>query len=91
VASWLVGAYLVVASMFDVNVNELFAAQGIIDYKSFLRLRLDAEGTLTIYPIAVERVGRRWRAAPEAPTHQPWIEPVHPIGYRLVEEPIRIS
>jgi hypothetical protein len=92
VASWLVGAYLMVASMFDVNVNELFAAQGIVDYKSFLRLRLDAEGTLTIYPIAVERVGRRWRAAPEAPADKPWIEPVHPIGYTLAEEkPIRIS
>jgi hypothetical protein len=92
VASWLVGAYLLVASMFDVNVNELFAAQGIIDYKSFLRLRLDAEGTLTIYPIAVERVGRLWRAAPEAPADKPWIEPVHPIEYTLAEEkPIRIS
>jgi hypothetical protein len=92
VASWLVGAYLVVASMFNVNVNELFAAQGIVDYKSFLRLRLDADGVLTIYPIAVERVGRRWRAAPEAAADQPWIEPVHPIAYTLAEKkPIRIG
>jgi hypothetical protein len=92
VASWLVGAYLVVASMFDVNVNELFAAQGIIDYKSFLRLKLDADGTLTIYPIAVRRVGRRWRAAPKAPADKPWIEPVHPIECTLAEKkPIRIG
>jgi hypothetical protein len=91
VASWLVGVYLLVASMFDVNVNEVFAAQGIIDYKSFLRLKLDADGALTIYPIAVRRVGRRWRAAPEEPPDKPWIEPVQPIAYTLAEPPIRIG
>ena len=31
---------LLVASVFDVNVNELFAAQGIFDEKSFLRLHI---------------------------------------------------
>ncbi len=89
-ASWLVAAYLLVAAAFQVNVNELFAAQGIVDYKSFLRLRIGADGVLTIYPIAVERVGRRWRAAPDAPPDKPWIEPVHPFAYQLAEEPIRV-
>ncbi len=43
VASQLVAAYLLVASSFGVNVNELFAGQGIEDFKSFLRLRIDPE------------------------------------------------
>jgi hypothetical protein len=90
-ASQVVAGYLLVASLFGVNFNELFAAQGIVDHKSFLRLRLDRDGTLTIYPIAVDRVGRRWRAAPDAPAHRPWIEPTRPLAVHLAEEPIRLS
>ena len=91
VASQLIALYLLVASVFDVNVNELFAAQGIIDHKGFLRLHLAADGTLTVYPIAVDRVGRKWRAAPDAPRHRPWIEPAQPLAVRLMEKPIRIG
>jgi hypothetical protein len=89
-ASEIVAGYLLVASLFDVNVNELFAAQGIVDHKSFLRLHLDRDGALTIYPIAVDRVGRRWRTAPHARADKPWIEPTRPLTVRLAEEPIRL-
>jgi hypothetical protein len=89
-SGWIVAGYLLVASAFDVNVNELFAGQGIADHKSFLRLHVDTDGTLTIYPIAIDRTGRRWRAAPDAPAEKPWIEPVRPLAVRLVEEPIRL-
>ena len=88
-ATEVVCLYLLVASAFGVNLNELFAGQGIDDAKCFLRLRLTAEG-LTIYPVAVPRVGRRWRAAPVAPASAPWIEPVSPIGYELAEPAIMI-
>src|SRR5262249_48333191 len=84
-ASWLVAASLLGAGAFQVNVSELFAARGIVDYKSFLRLRIGADGVLTIYPITVDRVNRRWRAAPDAPPDKPWIEPVYPFAYRLAE------
>jgi len=91
VASTVVGAYLLVASMFDVNVNELFAAQGIIDTKSFLRMHIAADGSLTIYPIGVDRVSRRWRANPTAAAHAPWIEPTEPLRYKLVDGPVRLT
>jgi hypothetical protein len=91
VGSLLVGLYLLVASVFDVNVNELFAGQGIIDVKSFLRLHIAADGSLTVHPIAVDRVGRKWTANPDAPAHRPWIEPVGPVRYRLAEQPVRIG
>jgi hypothetical protein len=90
VSSQLVGLYLLVASGFDVNVNELFAAQGITDAKSFLRMRIARDGSLTIYPIGVDRVGRKWRANPEAAPHAPWIEPDRQIEYHLADGPIRI-
>ena len=50
------------------NVNELFAGQGIQDLKGFLRMHIDADGTLTIYPIGVDTVSqalaRQRRTAP---------------------------
>ncbi len=85
--AWLVGAYLLVASRFGLNVNELFAAQGIDDYKSFLRMHIDADGSLTVHPIAVERVSHRWRANPEGDAGEPWIIADDPPTLRFGELP----
>ncbi len=85
---WIVGAYLLVASPFQVNVNELYAGLGIEDHKSFLRLHIGADGSLTIYPVAVDRVGRRWRADPDADAEAPWVVPEDPVRARLAEAPI---
>jgi hypothetical protein len=71
-----------------VNLNELFAGQGIQGYKGFLRLHIGADGSLTIYPIGLDSAGKRWQAAPAAPGHAPWIEPAKPLVYRLIEPPI---
>lgn len=94
VASQLVAAYLLVASRFGVNLNELFAGQGIEDYKSFLRLHLARDGSLTIYPIGVERICRRWRADPDAPSpDSSWVVPVRPgsLRPRLAGEPVVVA
>jgi Calcineurin-like phosphoesterase len=42
------------------HTNEVFAGQGIRDYKNFLRIHLDSDGRLTIYPLGVDRICRRW-------------------------------
>lgn len=94
VTSQLVAGYLLLASRFGVNVNELFAAQGIANDKCFLRMRFASDGSLTIYPVAVERICRRWRAAPDAERPDTsWIQPVDPenLRYRLIEPPIRVE
>jgi hypothetical protein len=83
--------YLVVASWFGVNVNELYAGQGIEDSKSFLRMHIAADGTLTIYPIGLSRVCRTWRAEPEAPPDAPWLTPLEPLPVHLIEEPIVVA
>lgn len=90
-ATLVVGAYLLIASMFDVNVNELFAAQGIADAKCFLRMHIAADGSLTIYAIGVDRVSRRWRANPAAAPHEPWIEPAGELRLKLVDGPVRLT
>ncbi|HEX6968828.1 MAG TPA: metallophosphoesterase [Micromonosporaceae bacterium] len=90
VAGQLAAAYLLVAGTFGVNLNELFAGQGIEDAKSFLRLHIAGDGTLTIYPVAVDRICRSWRANPDGPPGAPWIVPTQPLRARLAEPPVTI-
>ncbi|MEO3923922.1 metallophosphoesterase [Micromonosporaceae bacterium B7E4] len=90
VASQLTALYLLVAGSFGVNLNELFAGQGIEDAKSFLRLHIAADGTLTVYPVAVDRICRRWRADPDGAPDAAWLTPGQPLPFRLAEPPFTL-
>ena len=64
VGAFILGVYLFVSiRVFGRHNNEAFSALRIADYKHWLRLRIDADGVLTIFAIALDRVPRRWRAA----------------------------
>jgi hypothetical protein len=91
VAAEIVALYLLVAGRLGVNLNELFAGQGIQGYKGFLRMHIAADGVLTVYPIGIDGAGKGWRAMPAAPAHAPWIEPKRPLRPRLIEPPVRIG
>ena len=41
--------------------NQVFTGQSIADYKNLVRMRFAADGSLTLYPLGVDRVGRDWR------------------------------
>lgn len=75
-----------------VNTGELFSAQAIQDYKCFLRLRVSPDGTLTIFPVKIERAVR-WVFAGQAgqgDSDRRWYRPadgVEPVP-ELIEEPI---
>lgn len=88
-ATLVVSAYLFVAAGFGVNDNELFAAQSIEDAKCFLRMRIDEQG-LTVYPIAVPKVGREWKANVDGGPDSSWIAPEKPINTHLIEKPFTI-
>jgi hypothetical protein len=90
-AGELFALYLVIASKFDVNVNELFAGQGITGYKGFLRMHFGADGALTIYPIGVRRTAHGWHARPDAAPGASWFEPRHPMQLHLIDGPLRIE
>jgi uncharacterized membrane protein YwzB len=63
VGSFILGFYLFVSiRVFGRHSTEAFASLRIQDFKQWVRLRIDAAGTLTIYSIALDRVPRRWRA-----------------------------
>jgi hypothetical protein len=90
VATEVVCLYLLIASSAKVNMNELFAGQGIDDAKCFLRVHVSPAG-LTIYPVAVPTVCRRWTVDPDAPAYRPWVRPDTPLEYELAGPVIRIS
>jgi hypothetical protein len=90
-ATLLTGLYLLLASTVDVNLNEVMAGQSIEDYKGFLRLRLDPDGTLTIYPIKLPKRCRSWRANPGGAPTDPWIVPAGgTLAPELMEQPIQV-
>jgi hypothetical protein len=86
-AALLVSLYLLISSHFHVNLNELFAGQGIEDFKSFLRLHFKPDGSLTIYPIGVDRVSHRWKAQNEGS----WFRPAKPLRPKLIDKPLVFS
>ena len=86
----LCALYLLIAGMFQVNVNELFAGQAIEDVKSFLRLHIAADGTLTIHPIGIDKICRKWVADPSGEPHSPWLRPDQPLVARRIEAPIEV-
>ncbi|HEY6594100.1 MAG TPA: metallophosphoesterase [Asanoa sp.] len=90
VASQLAALYLLIAGSLGVNVNELFAGQGIEDAKCFLRLHIGGDGTLTVYPIGVDKVCHRWRANPSGRDPTPWIEPVEPLTWHAAGTPFTV-
>ena len=62
VGSTVMGLYLLVSlNVFGRHGEEAFAALKIEDFKNFLRLHIARDGSLTIYPVKLERVPRRWR------------------------------
>ena len=91
-AAEVVAVYLLVADRVRLNSNELFAGQGIPDFKNALRLHVDIAGSLTIYPIGLERVPRRWRPrehpGPQQSRFYPSGEPLSPV---LIEPPIVVK
>jgi hypothetical protein len=89
--SWILGLYLLISlNGFRRHSNEAFSSLRIRDWKCFLRLRIDAQGELTLFPIGIRRVPRRWKPSPGGGTSDlspddPRATPPH-----LIEEPIRI-
>ncbi len=64
VGSFIMGIYLLVSlNLFGRHSNEAFSSLGIEDWKSFIRMKVDAQGRLTIYPVGLRRVPRRWENA----------------------------
>lgn len=92
VGSVLMGIYLLISlNLFGRHTEDAFAALRIEDWKSFLRFKINAEGELTLFPIGIRRVARRWKKAP-AESCSVYM-PDDPLAGppELIESPIRVS
>lgn len=86
------GIYLTVSmNFFDRHDNEAFSALRCIDYKNFLRLHIDKEGTLTIYPVKIQKAARKWRFRKSGENDNSFIIPEDGSKPELIEEPIVIK
>ena len=84
--------YLWVTNCLGFHGNEAYAPLHHMDLKHFLRLHIGADGALTVYPIAVDRVGRKWQLSSDAPAHAPWFDPVDgEPEVHLIEKPLRVE
>jgi hypothetical protein len=65
--SLIMGIYLLLSmNFFGRHSNEAFSSLAVEDWKNFLRLHINEDGDLTIYPIGIRRVPRKWRARTDA-------------------------
>ena len=63
--SLVMGLYLLVSmNVFGRHSGEAFSSIAVEDWKSFLRLHIDEGGALTIYPVGLRSVPRRWEETP---------------------------
>ncbi|MDQ6796722.1 MAG: hypothetical protein M3011_01640, partial [Actinomycetota bacterium] len=84
--------YFWATNCFGFHGNEAYAPLHHMDLKHFLRLHFDSDGVLTVYPVAIDRVGRHWKLCPDAPEHEPWFAPDGgDLQPHLIEAPVRID
>jgi hypothetical protein len=70
------GLYLLVSlNVFGRHSNEAFSALRIEDFKHFIRLHIDGDGRLRIFPIGLTRVPRAWKPVPGAGPQDAQLEP----------------
>ena len=89
VGSIVMGLYLLVSlNLFGRHGEQAFVALKIQDFKNFLRLHIARDGSLTIYPVKIERVPRRWRARAAGDPTASRVIPEEPLRPELIEPPI---
>jgi hypothetical protein len=94
VAGLIWGLYLTISSLFGLHSDQAFASMGIPDYKNFLRFKVEPN-KLTIFPVGLRRVPKRWGWRYATNTRGPAAErsrilPLRPLRPHLIEGPIEI-
>jgi hypothetical protein len=75
-ATLVLGAYLALCCAFlRAHGNEAFSAMGLTRHKNFLRMHIDDQGLLTIYPIGIDRSNDGWIYRPDDVAEASWLAP----------------
>ena len=92
VGSIVLGIYLFISlNFFGRHSNEAFSALAIPDWKHFLRLKIDSSGKLTIFPIGIRTVARKWKASGQTEGPRFVADDAKATAPELIEDPIVIS
>jgi hypothetical protein len=88
----LVGIYFVLSDfLFMWHSNEVFAVQSIINYRNFLKMHIAPNGELTILPIGLRKVPKKWRLKLDRKTDEPLYESSDCVlDPHLIEGPIKV-
>jgi hypothetical protein len=72
------------------GLDHLFLSSGIrsTQYRNFVRMRIDASETLTVFPVGIDKSPKDWSA--DCDGEGPWFQPDTPIQPHLIEEPVVI-
>ncbi len=75
-AGWIFARYLLRMNRSGPGRHggEIWGALASTDYKNFLRMKIDADERLTIYPIGIRR-SVAWHFDPEGADEDPWFAP----------------
>jgi hypothetical protein len=94
VGGWVLGSeafalYILATPSGEVSTWKM-SGQSIEDHKGFLRLHLDSDGSLTVYPLAVDTICRDWQLTGNDDGARLLPEAGLP-AVRLLEQPITIA
>lgn len=90
--SLVMGIYLLISmNVFGRHSNEAFSSLSVEDWKHFLRLHIDEQGALCIYPIGIRKVPRKWK--PNEKDAQPELlsDDTRATSPELIEDPIKLD
>lgn len=92
IGSFIMGVYLFISlNWFGRHSNEAFSSLAIQDWKNFLRIKIDATGEVSIYPIGIRRVPRKWKWHESNTTNFTMIpDDLKATQPELIEKPINI-
>jgi hypothetical protein len=87
----IMGVYLYVSlRVFRRHTQEAYSAQRLTSYKNFVRFHIDSSGKVTMYPIGIRHVPRRWKKSDEQGGPQ-WIPAHHGMKPEMIEKPIEVK
>jgi hypothetical protein len=95
-AGILMGIYLFLANrLLGFHMQGAASCNRIEDYKNFLRFNIDPSGKLTIYPMGIDKVEKKWLFNNNAKAGDPWFVPASAKAMsdylHLIEAPIEID
>ena len=91
--AWTLAAYLVVSNLtLGMHTNEVFSALRLTTHKNFLRIRVEPNGDLTVYPVGLRRTRRPLgRTAPKDGVGIDAHPAVFASDPQLIEPPFTVS